>query len=503
MAIQTIRSSYLALVSAFVFALGGISNVNSLGSEKKKADLPKVRGSYKDSSGAHPNLFATNAEIIEIARKTKTSGTFSAHMFGSLRQRVRADLLSNTDWSATYAGCDLYTYLHLFSFEPLTGYSNETRSEQQLQSAARVKDEMAAPKGAAIVAARLALFASLVRAGAGTEEDRTTAKSAIEISKSILTRWAVAGFPRDDQGVSSSLDRFCVTGLPKTAAWSTIGLQISRGIIYFAFAQDLLQGLQEIGTETLRTLNTFELNMYSLISNAHNFKFERSAISLKDCERLGNSNGSELTALLSLARLLNDPQKFEAVLAGGNPNIQIALPWTTYLNLTVYGDGDRPNSCYPNSGPTGRLSHPSFETRTVVRGEINDRYRNSNPLQSIGYSMFTLENLYRSAEILVHAGYDPYGYRGLHDESLEASTELFACYGRSAGFSREVNASNATICPNFLQYDGKIVNGVERNILIGAYRFPENSAINDLNERAKSECAKMPVDPLLFGRWRD
>jgi hypothetical protein len=72
----------------------------------------------------------------------------------------------------------------------------------------------------------------------------------------------------------------------------------------------------------------------------------------------------------------------------------------------------------------------------VAAGEINDRYRNSNPTQGIGCTMGTLEGLFNAAEILRIAGFDPYAYRGAHNQSIEMATQYYACYGKYLASTR-------------------------------------------------------------------
>jgi hypothetical protein len=102
-----------------------------------------------------------------------------------------------------------------------------------------------------------------------------------------------------------------------------------------------------------------------------------------------------------------------------------------------------------------------------------------------------------------NAGYDAFGYRGTHRQSIEMATQYYACYGKNAGFKKTVTAENARVCPDYQQYVGQIVNGLEMNILMGAYRFPGSSAITDLEPAAKAAAGPDVLDAIRFGRWRD
>jgi hypothetical protein len=141
----------------------------------------------------------------------------------------------------------------------------------------------------------------------------------------------------------------------------------------------------------------------------------------------------------------------------------------------------------------------------VAAGEIADRGRNANPLQGIGYPMFTLERLFDAAEVLRAAGFDSYGYRGARRQSIEMALQYYACYAEGAGFYKVVTADNSRACPNAAQYYGKLVNGVDRLVLVGAYRFPQDASITALEAGARSPASSgaFATDAILFGKWRD
>ncbi|HMA73362.1 MAG TPA: hypothetical protein VKP67_18040, partial [Xanthobacteraceae bacterium] len=70
---------------------------------------------------------------------------------------------------------------------------------------------------------------------------------------------------------------------------------------------------------------------------------------------------------------------------------------------------------------------------------------------------------------------------------------------------KTVNRDNARDCPNHGQYEGKIVNGVDANVLVGAFRFPENPPIAVVESAAKEVAATgaFALDAIRFGKWRD
>ena len=83
------------------------------------------------------------------------------------------------------------------------------------------------------------------------------------------------------------------------------------------------------------------------------------------------------------------------------------------------------------------------------------------------------------------------------------ATQYYACYGKNAGFKKSVTAENARACPDYQQYVGQIVNGLETNILMGAYRFPGNPVITELEPAAKAAAGPDALDAIRFGSWRD
>jgi hypothetical protein len=83
------------------------------------------------------------------------------------------------------------------------------------------------------------------------------------------------------------------------------------------------------------------------------------------------------------------------------------------------------------------------------------------------------------------------------------ATQYYACYGKTAGFKKVVTAENARPCSDYQQYIGQIVNGLEPDIVMGAYRFPGNSVITELEPAAKAAAGPDVLDAIHFGRWRE
>jgi hypothetical protein len=347
----------------------------------------------------------------------------------------------------------------------------------------------------------------LVKAGAKTPAGAPTADQSAALAKRILLAWASRGF-RDQRGnILNKAEQFCDDQehfIPLRQ--SAVGLQIARGVIYSVHAQDLLQSIGALDAKEATELNSFHAAMFNLIHEASNFAFtlpEIAKVPYRTCERFSNHFAAHLMGLLSIARLLDDGRKFDAVLYGNDRAIPVGLYWTKYFDHAIYGENDRPIACYKNPGPDSFTSHPSFQTSIVAPGEIEDRYRNANAVQGFGYTLGVLADLYNMADLMRNAGFDALSYRGVHGQSIEVAADYYACYGKYVGFKKPVTANNARACPDYQQYIGQIVNGLETDIVMGAYHFPGNTAITELEAAAKAGAGVNLLDPIRFGRWRD
>jgi hypothetical protein len=483
----------------------GVQNAALDGTEALLFPHPALGGTYTGSA-AHPRVFTTQADLNELVSRTNSPGSFSGQSFLRLSDQIKKDLAAKNDWDAAYTGCDLDVYLHAFSYEPMVGYANEIRTADQLRVAMNMKPGTSPPTGAAIVASRLALYAALVRAGAKIPPDGASADQAAALAKRILLAWANRGV-RDEKGnFLNAATQFCDgQGKFNHFAENGVGLQIGRGVIYSAHAQDLLQSIGTLNATEVTKLSRFHAAMFDLIREASNFRFTLPELNHPDtkCELYSNHVGAHLIGLLSIARLLDDRRKFNAVLYGADRSLPLAIPWTTYFDHAIYGEADKPIACYKNPGLNSLTSHPSYQTSVVAPGEIEDRYRHQGTLQAFGYTMGVLGGLFNMAEIMKSAGIDAYSYRGDHGQSLEMATRYYACYGKNVGFKKIVTSDNGHVCPDYQEYIGQLVNDVETPAVIGAYRFPGNAAITDLEAAAKEELKRDPLDPIHFGHWRD
>jgi hypothetical protein len=463
--------------------------------------VPVVAGSYTSSS-THPRVFNTPHELEDLATRIKTAGAYSSERFQQLATQVGRDLDSGKEWMAAYSGCNSDTYNYAFSYEPQTieheDHSIRIRADMKLPPNAKP------PGGAAVVAARDALYAALLKAGVAAPAGAPSSDSAAALAKQVLVAWSSHGF-RDDQGrFLNKPSQFCDgDGKFNEGAFVGAGLVVSRGIVYSVQAQDLLMYLGALNEAQLKQVNAFHSAMFDLILNALNYNFaEHHAW---ECDHYSNHAANQLTALLALARDLDNQKGFEAVIDGQDSSIRVTLPWKMFFQRAIYGEGDTPNACYPNKGPDGFTSRPFFQTSVVAPGEIDDRYRNADAGKGIGYPMFTLERIYDAAEILRIAGFDPYGYRGPHKQSIEMATAYYACFAKGVGFFHVITSENSGSCPDAAQYYGKIVSGVDRMLVIGALRFPGNASIQDLEGAAKeaSSSGAFSLDAILFGKWQD
>jgi hypothetical protein len=110
-----------------------------------------------------------------------------------------------------------------------------------------------------------------------------------------------------------------------------------------------------------------------------------------------------------------------------------------------------------------------------------------------------------AAELMKNTGLNAYAYRGAHGQSLEMATRYYACFAKYAGLTNVITAENSRNGPDAAQYFGVIVKAVEPNVLIGAYRFPDNDELIALDAAAKAAIARSAFsqEPILFGKWRD
>ena len=469
--------------------------------------FPSLSGSYK-SSTERPRVFTTPAEINDLVKRINTAGSFSAQNFAKLAGRVKDDLSASVDWDAAYSGCDLDIYLHSFSYEPTGGYAGETRNASQLSKAMNVKPNLAPPAGAAIVASRLALYAVLVKAGAHSAPGAPSSGDAAGLAKRILLAWSSRGFRERDGNVFQSPTKFCdASGAATHGTEAATGLQIARGIIYSVQAQDLLESdsIAAFNAAQRNQLNIFHSSIFNLLREATNFRAGMQEMNGpdSDCERYSNHVAAHLIGLLAIARLLDDPHRFNAVLYGNDRSIPVAIPWTDYFDHAFYGERDRPIACHKNKGADALTSHPFFQTNMVAPGEILDRYRDLNTGQMFGYTMMVLGDLYDMAAIMKNSGFDAYAYRGPHQQSIQLSTQYYACYGKGAGFGKIVTPENSRSCADYQQYNGQIVNGLGTVILLGADQFPQDTTITALDAGAREDARREVLDAIRFGRWRD
>jgi hypothetical protein len=473
------------------------------------ASYPRLAGHYV-SLYAHPRVFDTREDLEDIARRANSPGTFTSSRFSALADRVRRDMAAHVDWQATYSGCDLEIYLRGFSYEQKPAYGND-RSDDELRAAMHGHSGLAPPHGAAIVAARAALYAALVETGAVPPPGAAPAVEAAAFAKRILLAWADHGF-RDQSGAFRGTEpEYCdlnPDGKPHVTQFGTFvgALTLSRGVIYSVDAQDLLEGIARLTPDEQVRLDAFHHNMFAVIRSINNQEYDVNRKWRYSDEVYNNQFVGHLTALLSIARLEGDQPDFYAALTGGDGARTVKLPWIELFDHVIYGANDTPLlNITPNSSIDPLKSHPAYSTAIVAAGEINDRYRHDNPAQTIGYPMGSLEGLYMAAEVMKIAGLDAYAYRGAHGQSLEMATNYYACFAKYVGFRKVISAANSEACPDATQYLGTIVNGVEENMLIGAYRFPDNREFLALDAPAKTSLAKSPfsLEPILFGKWRD
>ena len=461
--------------------------------------LPPLGGSYR-SLTQHPGVFMTADELKDMASRINRPGSYSMRRFGLLARQIAQDLKSGIDWDVTYSGPDAGVYEYVFSYEPQDQHDAETRA------ALKIRVDVKAPAGAAVVASRLSLYAALLKAGALAPPGSPGAGESIASAKRILLAWADRGF-RDTDGHFQALGSFTRDGHGRPT--SGLGLTLGRGIIYSVHSQDLLESMGVLNTDEIRRLNAFHGAIFELIRQSENVLYAGVGFPYSDCSRYTNLAMNANVGMLATARLLNDERKVEAVLFGGDAAVPVLAPWTHLFDHLIYGQADGPApgcvSNHESDSQSSLANHHDYQTTKAAPGEIADRFRNAKPGQGIGYPMFTLERLFDAAELMRIAGFDPYDYRGEHHQSIEMAMEYYTCYAKGAGFYKTVTAENSGSCPNAAQYYGRLVNGVDRMLLIGAERFSGNVAITGLEAGAQQTASTgaFSTDAILFGKWRD
>jgi hypothetical protein len=491
---RTVHLLLCTLALACVAAQGGASfaDARAAGASSPPNPYPRLVGHYV-SRDEHPRVFTRRAELTDLVTRINEPGSFSAENFAKLATRVRGDLAAKNDWDVAYSGCKIDDYLYGFSYDDA-----HAAQVEMLRNDLHLGAEALPPIGAAIVASRAALYATLARDGARVPAGGPSPKDAIALAKRILSAWARHGFRAADGRYLDSNTQFCDDdGKFDAAASSAVGLQVSRGILYSVQAQDLLESLRALRPDERRELDRFHRAIYDLVRNA----LDETAHGIP-CNQFGNHKANDLAGLLSIARLLDDRRAFEAALYGNDRRLPVTLPWVAYFDRAVYGAHDTPNACYHNTGPNGLTSRPFFQTAVVAPGEIDDRFRNKDAAQGIGYPMFSLERIFNAAEILRIAGFDPYAYRGRHGQSIESAVRYYVCYARHAGFEAIVTDENGRACPDYAQYVGKTVSE-EQNMLFGAYRFRDDAEITSVERAARASPQAIDLDALRFGRWND
>jgi hypothetical protein len=460
--------------------------------------LPSLAGAYRKLN--HPGVFTSAAELKDLVSRINRPGSYSLHRFELLAAQIERDLAAGIDWDVTYSRADGGVYQYVFSYEP------QDHHEAEIRAALTIPPDAKAPAGAAVVAARLSLYAVLIKMGAIAPAGAPGADPAAQLAKHILLAWADHGFRQPD-GRFVTLASFTRDGHGRPNGG--LGLALGRGVIYSVHAQDLLQSAGALSGDQVRRLNAFHGALFDLIRQSSNVLFAGVGFPYSECSRYTNLETHAVAGLLAIARLLDDEQRFNAIVNGGVNAVPALIPWKQLFDHIVYGQTDGPlPGCVNNLDPdslTSLAHHHDYQTVAAAPGEIADRFRSANASQGIGYSMMTLERLIDSAEVLRVAGFDPYGYRGRHHQSLEMAMQYYACFAKGAGFNNIVTAANSGTCANAAQYYGKVVGGVDRMMLIGADRFAGNAAITALETAARGVASSgaFPNDAILFGKWRD
>jgi hypothetical protein len=105
--------------------------------------------------------------------------------------------------------------------------------------------------------------------------------------------------------------------------------------------------------------------------------------------------------------------------------------------------------------------------------------------------------------MLKNAGFEAFGYRGARGQTIQLAADYYSCYGKYVGFKKTVIEENARSCPDYQEYIGQIVNGLETADVMAAYHFPNDPVLNELDAAAKAGAGVNLIDPIRFGQWRE
>jgi hypothetical protein len=192
---------------------GQVPNDEIAGSEQKLKPVPlsvpypavpRLAGAYRGLA-ARPGVFTTPGELKDLAARINRPGSYSRARFAGLAAHVKNDLKPGIDWDAAYSGPDGGVYQYAFSYEPQDG------REAEIRGALKLPPGVKAPAGAAVVASRLALYASLVKAGAMLPPGAPEPAAPAALARRILLTWADHGF-RNANGSFQTLASFARDG---------------------------------------------------------------------------------------------------------------------------------------------------------------------------------------------------------------------------------------------------------------------------------------------------
>ena len=224
--------------------------------------LPRLAGAYRKLD--HPGVFTSAAELKDLVLRINRTGSYSMRRFELLAAQIKNDLAAGIDWDVTYSGANGGVYQYVFSYEPQDHHEAETRA------ALSIPPDAKAPAGAAVVAARLSLYATLVKMGATPPAGAPGADPAAQLAKRILLAWADHGFRQPD-GKFLTLAAFTRDGHGRPGGG--LGLELGRGVVYSVHAQDLLQSVGVLNSDEVRRLNAFHDTLFDLIRQSSNVFF--------------------------------------------------------------------------------------------------------------------------------------------------------------------------------------------------------------------------------------
>lgn len=393
-----------------------------------------LSGTYVRSPDGHPNILVTRTTALAFltAAQTNTAKNIQLIRLDAYAKQVVANSVAVTTYETPVTGSELLPYLNNFSVFPT---------------------------GAAQVAVRLAYYVYLQGLGQGYG-DAVIAAEAKTVANTILRNWATSGF-RINGAAITSYDQFHeATTVPPTAdadVWSSVGLQIGRGILAYTIAADLLNDATKSQADDT-VINSFITTMRSLLIGAANDHYDYNYH--YGCHRYDNQAEMVMAALAATGRYTNNAALVQT-LAGTSTAAGLEWSWPQQMQGTIYGNGDTVRTCQ-DPADAGDTYNP-----VVSPGEITDRERVGD-YKPFGYTGGNMLSMIEVAAILQNAGYQSYQFVGSKGQSLKLALDYYSWYVTTFLADQVVYLPASANYPDFTQYAGAIYTMANGASIMGA-----------------------------------